>query len=66
VLASKQAHSGDLTWELVLSHACGALERQYLASISNAQASQRETGFRVFTDPVGHPFCIVFGQHSAA
>jgi Glyoxalase-like domain len=25
---------------------------------------QREngTGFRVFTDPAGHPFCIVFGQ----
>lgn len=21
----------------------------------------RETGFRVFTDPIGHPFCIVFG-----
>jgi hypothetical protein len=25
---------------------------------------ERETGFRVFTDPVGHPFCIVFGSHS--
>jgi hypothetical protein len=25
---------------------------------------ERETGFRVFTDPVGHPFCIVFGRHS--
>src|SRR5689334_5434378 len=24
-----------------------------------------ETGFRVFIDPVGHPFCIVFGRHSA-
>lgn len=23
---------------------------------------ERETGFRVFLDPVGHPFCIVFGQ----
>jgi catechol 2,3-dioxygenase-like lactoylglutathione lyase family enzyme len=23
--------------------------------------AERETGFRVFTDPVGHPFCIVFG-----
>jgi predicted enzyme related to lactoylglutathione lyase len=21
----------------------------------------RETGFRVFADPVGHPFCLVFG-----
>jgi catechol 2,3-dioxygenase-like lactoylglutathione lyase family enzyme len=26
---------------------------------------ERETGFRVFTDPAGHPFCIVFGGHSA-
>jgi hypothetical protein len=23
---------------------------------------ENETGFRVFTDPAGHPFCIVFGQ----
>jgi hypothetical protein len=23
----------------------------------------RETGFRVFADPAGHPFCIVFGHH---
>ncbi|MFT3853413.1 MAG: VOC family protein [Ilumatobacteraceae bacterium] len=22
----------------------------------------RETGFRVFLDPAGHPFCLVFGQ----
>ena len=21
-----------------------------------------KTGFRVFTDPAGHPFCIVFGR----
>jgi Glyoxalase-like domain len=24
-----------------------------------------EKTFRVFTDPVGHPFCIVFGHHGA-
>jgi len=23
---------------------------------------ENETGFRVFTDPAGHPFCIVFGH----
>lgn len=23
---------------------------------------ERETGFRVFVDPVGHPFCLVFGR----
>jgi hypothetical protein len=27
--------------------------------------AERETGFRVFTDPAGHPFCIVFGHHNA-
>lgn len=24
-----------------------------------------ETGFRVFLDPVGHPFCLVFGKKSS-
>jgi Glyoxalase-like domain len=24
-----------------------------------------ETGFRVFADPAGHPFCIVFGRTDA-
>jgi hypothetical protein len=23
--------------------------------------AKRESGFRVFSDPVGHPFCLVFG-----
>jgi catechol 2,3-dioxygenase-like lactoylglutathione lyase family enzyme len=26
--------------------------------------AERETGFRVFVDPVGHPFCLVFGRPS--
>jgi hypothetical protein len=26
----------------------------------------RETGFRVFADPVGHPLCIVFGRGGRA
>ena len=25
---------------------------------------ERETGFRDFTDPAGHPFCVVAGRHS--
>jgi catechol 2,3-dioxygenase-like lactoylglutathione lyase family enzyme len=25
---------------------------------------QRETGFRVYADPAGHPFCLVFGRSS--
>jgi len=24
-------------------------------------AAARESGFRVFADPAGHPFCLVFG-----
>jgi Glyoxalase-like domain len=24
--------------------------------------AERESGFRVFADPVGHPFCLVFGS----
>jgi catechol 2,3-dioxygenase-like lactoylglutathione lyase family enzyme len=27
--------------------------------------AHRESGFRVFVDPVGHPFCLVFGQSSS-
>lgn len=27
--------------------------------------AERESGFRVFSDPVGHPFCLVFGRSSA-
>jgi catechol 2,3-dioxygenase-like lactoylglutathione lyase family enzyme len=26
----------------------------------------RETGFHVFVDPVGHPFCLVFGRAHTA
>ena len=37
-----------------------------LRALGATRASGKpETGFRVFIDPVGHPFCIVFGRHSA-
>jgi hypothetical protein len=39
-------------------------ERELLALGATRVQGGRETGFRVFTDPVGHPFCIVFGRHS--
>lgn len=39
-------------------------EEELLALGAARVRGERETGFRVFTDPVGHPFCIVFGQHS--
>lgn len=35
-------------------------EEQLLALGATRVPGERETGFRVFTDPVGHPFCIVF------
>lgn len=38
-------------------------ERELLALGSTRVPGERETGFRVFADPAGHPFCIVFGRH---
>lgn len=40
-------------------------EHELLALGATRVPGERETGFRVFTDPVGHPFCIVFGRHSS-
>jgi Glyoxalase-like domain len=39
-------------------------ERELLALGATRVRGEPETGFRVFIDPVGHPFCIVFGHHS--
>ena len=41
-------------------------ERALIAAGAIRVPADRETGFRVFTDPVGHPFCIVFGHHDPA
>ena len=40
-------------------------EQELLALGAIRVPGERETGFRVFTDPVGHPFCIVFGLKGA-
>lgn len=37
-------------------------ERELVALGATRAPAERETGFRVFTDPAGHPFCIVFGR----
>lgn len=37
-------------------------EQELLALGATRTPAERETGFRVFTDPAGHPFCIVFGH----
>jgi hypothetical protein len=39
-------------------------EQELLALGAARAPGEHETGFRVFTDPAGHPFCIVFGRHS--
>jgi len=36
-------------------------ERELRALGAIRVLGEHESGFRVFTDPVGHPFCIVFG-----
>jgi len=41
-------------------------EQELLALGATRIPGERETGFRVFADPAGHPFCIVFGRHSRA
>jgi catechol 2,3-dioxygenase-like lactoylglutathione lyase family enzyme len=42
-----------------------AAERAVLALGARRLPGERETGFRVFADPVGHPFCLVFGRQGA-
>jgi len=37
-----------------------AAERAVLALGATRLPSGQENGFRVFTDPAGHPFCLVF------
>jgi catechol 2,3-dioxygenase-like lactoylglutathione lyase family enzyme len=36
-------------------------ERVVLAAGAQRPQAGEESGFRVFVDPVGHPFCLVFG-----
>jgi catechol 2,3-dioxygenase-like lactoylglutathione lyase family enzyme len=38
-----------------------AAERAVVALGARRLPAERESGFRVFADPVGHPFCLVFG-----
>jgi catechol 2,3-dioxygenase-like lactoylglutathione lyase family enzyme len=37
-------------------------EHELIALGATRVLGERETGFRVFTDPAGHQFCIVFGR----
>ena len=38
-----------------------AAERVVLAAGATRVAGSDDSGFRVFTDPVGHPFCLTYG-----
>jgi catechol 2,3-dioxygenase-like lactoylglutathione lyase family enzyme len=40
-----------------------AAEREVLALGASRLPGEREGRYRVFADPVGHPFCLVFGRH---
>jgi catechol 2,3-dioxygenase-like lactoylglutathione lyase family enzyme len=39
-------------------------ERAVVALGARRVPTARETGFRVFVDPAGHPFCLVFGRRN--
>jgi catechol 2,3-dioxygenase-like lactoylglutathione lyase family enzyme len=39
-----------------------AAERVVVELGARRLATEREEGFRVFADPAGHPFCLVFGH----
>jgi catechol 2,3-dioxygenase-like lactoylglutathione lyase family enzyme len=41
-----------------------AAERAVLSLGASRLPADWESGFRVFADPVGHPFCLVFGRSS--
>jgi catechol 2,3-dioxygenase-like lactoylglutathione lyase family enzyme len=38
-----------------------AAERAVIALGATRLPNEHENGFRVFTDPAGHPFCLVYG-----
>jgi Glyoxalase-like domain len=42
-----------------------AAQAQVLRLGARRLEGRRETGFRVYTDPAGHPFCLVFGRKTA-
>ena len=53
-------HPQQMHLDVRVTDADGA-EHQLLALGARRVPAKRETGFRVFVDPVGRPFCIVFG-----
>lgn len=58
------AHPQQLHLDIRVDDADQA-EQELRALGATRAPGKPETGFRVFIDPVGHPFCIVFGRHSA-
>ncbi len=55
------AHPQQMHLDIRVSDADRA-EQELLALGATRVHGERETSFRVFTDPAGHPFCIVFGN----
>ena len=58
------AHPQQMHLDIRVSDADQA-EEELLGLGATRVPGEREMGFRVFADPVRHPFCIVLGQHSA-
>jgi hypothetical protein len=42
-----------------------AAERAVLALGASRLPGELPSRYRVFADPAGHPFCLVFGRHNA-
>lgn len=55
------AHPQQMHLDIRVSDADRA-EQELLALGATRVHGEHETSFRVFTDPAGHPFCIVFGN----
>jgi Glyoxalase-like domain len=47
-------------------HDAELAEHELIALGATGVPGERETGFRVFTYPVDHPFCTVFGHKSTS
>ena len=58
-----RAYTQQMHLDIRVSDA-GQAEQELLALGVTRVPGERETGFRVFADPAGHPFCIVFGHHN--
>ena len=61
-----ESHARKLLADIhTLALAYGWSEEQVLALGARRLPGELEGRYRVFADPAGHPFCLVFGRHNA-